>query len=516
MQTIRRNPTRAGSPAFDTRWCMESLSMVPRHRSEYKRSSSLCCCSMLPLSSPLLWIIVISLLQVAGSAVASEESSTTACALISKAVSNKSAVFFPGSSEYGADILHFAVSAEQNSTCSVEPGSTTDVAKITEILALTRTPFAIKGGGHNLNPGFSSTPGVQLSMTRFNQITFHAESQTVDIGSGLIWDDVYAALEPYNVSVVGGRATGVGVAGLLLGGGYSYQTNQYGLAVDNIAAIELVLPSGEVKTVDETDEDLFFALRGGGNNFGIVTKFTLKTHPQTAVWGGSLTYDGSQDDAVTAALLNYTTNNTDPRTGLQCTYATAAGQNIAMVNLYYNEPTPPPGIFDAFLAIPALSSDISTRSLLFPYSQCEYECHSWCSRTLQHHITHGGHSCSHHCYAERNNFLQQFLASDTLELNGYVVEPFIPDQNIHPMNIYYAWLDSSFDEVMLRTSQASASHLKQVAAANGILGSAMYPNYALFGTPLEDLYGQNLARLQEIKRSVDPFNVMGLTGGFKL
>ncbi|KAJ6519121.1 FAD dependent oxidoreductase, partial [Mycena sanguinolenta] len=486
---------------------------------------------MLPVSAPLLWITVVGLLR-AESAVASEESATTACTLIAKAVSRKSAVFFPGSSEYVADILHFAVSAEQNSTCSVEPGSATDVAKTVKILALTRTPFAIKGGGHNLNPGFSSTSGVQLSMTRFNEITFHAESQTVDIGSGLIWDDVYAALEPYNVSVVGGRATGVGVAGLLLGGGYSYKTNQYGLAVDGITAIELVLPSGEVKTVDETDEDLFFALRGGGNNFGIVTKFTLKTHTQTAVWGGSITYDGSQDDAVTAALLNYTTNNTDPLTGLQCTYATAAGQNIVMVNLFYNQPTPPPGIFDAFLAIPALSSDISGRTYYSLILSAGTNITAGV-RGLYNTISHTAVTAAlTNAMRNETTFYSSLLATDTLELNGYVIEPFLPSayligktptayppdrsQNIHPMNIYYAWMNSSFDEVMLRTSQASASHLKQVTAANGILGSAMYPNYALFGTPVEDLYGQNFARLQEIKRSVDPFDVMGLAGGFKL
>jgi hypothetical protein len=129
-------------------------------------------------------------------------------------------------------------------------------------------------------------------------------------------------------------------------------------------------------------------------------------------------------------------------------------------------------------------------------------------------------------------FFSNLLQSDTLVLNGYVVEPFLPEayhrghtptayppdrsQNIHPMNIYYAWTDANSDGVMLETSRASAAHLKDVAAAHGILGSAMYPNYALFGTPVESLYGKNTERLRNIKRRVDPFNVMGLTGGFKL
>lgn len=77
----------------------------------------------------------------------------------------------------------------------------------------------MKGGGHTSNPGFSSTPGVQIAMSRFSNVTYDAASQTATIGAGLIWDTVYAALEPHGVNVVGGRVTGVGVAGFTLGGG---------------------------------------------------------------------------------------------------------------------------------------------------------------------------------------------------------------------------------------------------------------------------------------------------------
>ncbi|KAJ7155533.1 FAD dependent oxidoreductase [Mycena crocata] len=496
--------------------------------------------------SAIVWIALSGLLQPADAALASVTSK--ACVLITSSVSPKSAVFYPGDPEYILDNVHFALSAEQNSTCSVEPGTASDVGTIVKVLAMTRTPFAVKGGGHDLNPGFSSTSGIQLSMTRFDDIVFHADSETVDVGSGLVWDQVYAALEPYNVSVVGGRATGVGVAGLLLGGGYSYKTNQYGLAVDGITAIELVLPSGEVKIVTHTsDEDLFFALRGGGNNFvgalsrifsvltaaqGIVTKFTLKTHPQTPVWGGSITYDSAQGDAVTTALLNYTERNTDPQTGLQCTYASFSGQGIVMVNLFYDHPTPPAGIFDAFLSIPAVATDIGTRSYLSLVQSANTDLTAG-MRGLYNTVSHTAVTPSL-TTAMRNetNFYSTLLRSDTLVLNGYVVEPFLPiayhrgktetayppdrSQNIHPMNIYYAWTDSTFDSVMLEASRASAHRLKDVAAAEGILGSALYPNYALFGTPVGKLFGRNTARLRNIQRRVDPSGVMGLVGGFKL
>lgn len=77
----------------------------------------------------------------------------------------------------------------------------------------------VKGGGHASNPGFSSTEGVQIAMYRFSEVKYNPDNQTAEVGSGLIWDEVYTALEPYAVNVVGGRVTGVGMAGFTLGGG---------------------------------------------------------------------------------------------------------------------------------------------------------------------------------------------------------------------------------------------------------------------------------------------------------
>ena len=77
----------------------------------------------------------------------------------------------------------------------------------------------MKGGGHSTNPGFSSTPGVEIALSRFNSTKFNAYDGTVEVGPGLTWDQVYETLGPTGVTVVGGRIPGVGVAGLTLGGG---------------------------------------------------------------------------------------------------------------------------------------------------------------------------------------------------------------------------------------------------------------------------------------------------------
>lgn len=83
----------------------------------------------------------------------------------------------------------------------------------------TKRVLQVKSGGHATNPGFSSTPGVQIALARFNQVVYNATASTATIGAGLLWDDVYAALEPHGVNVLGGRTSGVGVGGFTLGGG---------------------------------------------------------------------------------------------------------------------------------------------------------------------------------------------------------------------------------------------------------------------------------------------------------
>ena len=87
-----------------------------------------------------------------------------------------------------------------------------------KVIGSTKTPFAVKGGGHATNQGFSSTTGVQIAMSRFKDIKLSDDEKTVDVGAGNIWDEVYLALNGTGVNAPGGRVPGVGVPGFTLGG----------------------------------------------------------------------------------------------------------------------------------------------------------------------------------------------------------------------------------------------------------------------------------------------------------
>ncbi|KAH7920768.1 FAD-binding domain-containing protein [Leucogyrophana mollusca] len=493
---------------------------------------------MIPTYLPLTAIAILSSLASHVSATDIEQRDLTlfsgTCVQIAAAVSSASHVYYPGSLHYAKDVSHWASSSSQVAACSFEPGTAADVGIALQILGTNRTPFAVKGGGHASNPGFSSTTGVQIAMYRFSDVDYDAAAQTATIGAGLIWDDVYAALEPYDVNVVGGRVTGVGVAGFTLGGGYSWLTNQYGLTIDTVTAFELVLPSGTVTTVTEaSDPNLFFGLRGGFNNFGIVTRFTLQTFPQGQVWGGLITITGNNIPAVNAATANFAANNTDPKAAIITTYNFLLGEPGVSQLIFYDGPTPPSGIFDDFLAIPYLTKDVSTRSfsslvtaspsnatagmrgIFNTVSVLEYPIaliDAIVNETIYYGTTLG-------------------LATGTFI--SYDIEPFLPTlfdhssipsayppsrtQGLLPLNIYYAWLLPTSDTIFQDAIRTSAAYLKSVAIAEGqdIADAAVYGNYAIYDTPLADIYGANVPTLETLQATVDPTNVMGLAGGFK-
>ncbi|KAK2459516.1 hypothetical protein APHAL10511_008458 [Amanita phalloides] len=457
------------------------------------------------------------------------------CADIAHRISSASQVFYPGDAGYAKDITNWSTVNVQNATCSVEPGTAEDVSSIIVILGKSRTPFGIKGGGHSPNRGFTSTPGVLIAMSRFSKVSYDAEHKTAEIGAGLIWDEVYEALEPHGVSVVGGRVSGVGVAGLVLGGGYSWHTNQRGLALDTVVAYELIRPDGNIVQVDDKSyPDLFFGLKGGFNNFGIVTKFTMKAFPQTQVWGGVVIYAEESIPQIKAAVTRFVNKVTDPKASMITAFNAIPGEVLVAQLMFYDAPTPPAGVFDAFMKIPSITADVSTRSLLSLIQS----------------------SPANSSYGERNAFhttpIQRYspvvidaivnetmfwgtkLADKTATVITYAIEPFLadilsfnsvtsayPPQRIYglsPFDISFSWISAAYDDNFKMAGELSARQLRKVVLADGQAGArkgALYPNYAPVGTSLKAMYGSNVPRLQELKCTYDPHNVMGLAGGFK-
>ncbi|THU83468.1 FAD-binding domain-containing protein [Dendrothele bispora CBS 962.96] len=460
------------------------------------------------------------------------------CHQIQGAISNASAVYWLGSTLYNKGVEHYMTSSEQDSACVVEPGTAEDVGAVLKIVGSNRTPFAVKGGGHTGNPGYSSTEGIQIAMFRFSEVTYDESAQTATIGTGLIWDNVYEALAPHNVNVVGGRVTGVGVGGFTLGGGYSWLTNQYGLTVDTLTSFELVKTDGTIVTVtDSSDADLFWALKGGLNNYGIVTRFTLKTFPQGQVWGGLITYTASHLEDVAAAVAKFSANVTDPKAAIITASNFLLTQPGVSQLLFYDGPTPPDGIFNDFLDIPHFTEDVDTRDFISLVQASPANLTAG-QRSVGIFATVPVPTLSANVINAMFNetvFWGHKLQLDSGTFISYDIEHFLPSILTHntspsawpptrdtayiPQFIYYAWLFEFEDEKFydaIRQSSAQIANVAKQEGQKGVDDAPPYPNYAIFDTPVELIYGDSLPRMRSIKATVDPDNVMGLAGGIKI
>ncbi|KAF9505649.1 hypothetical protein BS47DRAFT_517616 [Hydnum rufescens UP504] len=152
------------------------------------------------------------------------------------------------------------------------------------------------------------------------------------------------------------------MSGVTLGGGYSYLSNRHGLVTDNIVAFELVLPNGDITTVTaESDPELSWALKGGYNNFGIITHYVFKTHSLGDVWGGGLIYTQPNIDLVVSAVADFQASNTNVDATVVAVY-TRVPAPVLSVTLFYNGSTRPPNIFDKFFDIPRAQEDVKTRT----------------------------------------------------------------------------------------------------------------------------------------------------------
>ncbi|MGY1722175.1 FAD-binding oxidoreductase [Blastococcus sp. SYSU DS0533] len=209
------------------------------------------------------------------------------------------AVHLPGDPSYDEARMAWNLAVDQRPAAVCYPGSAAEVAEVVRAVAAAGLRVAPQGTGHNAGPLGDLSGTVLLRTAGMRQVHVDRARERVTVGAGCLWIDVVGAAAEHGLTVLHGSSPDVGVVGYSLGGGIGWYARSLGLQTNAITAAELVTADGEIRRVDaEHDAALFWALRGGGANAGIVTELEFRAFPFTEAYAGMLVWDVARAEAV--------------------------------------------------------------------------------------------------------------------------------------------------------------------------------------------------------------------------
>ncbi|KAF2710660.1 FAD linked oxidase-like protein [Pleomassaria siparia CBS 279.74] len=423
-------------------------------------------------------------------------------------------------------------------TCILLPHNKNDVSLALQTIRFLKIQFAIRSGGHSPNPGWSSInkPGVLLDLQKLDEISVSEDKKVVSLGPGGRWGKVYEALDPHGLSVIGGRIPQVGVAGVILGGGFFHFSGEYGLAADNVKNFEVVLADGSIVIANaEENTDLFWALKGGGSNFGIVTKFDIFTIPVHDIWYQVSIYTADQANACIDAFTEW---QLEGSSDLKSTVAMIIGLDTITVGLLYSTTTASPNVFEPFnkltpavVAVPAtngtvhsftqiLASTSSTDPMRHDYrgissgvdAQLYKDVYAtWKEKATAVHASTG---------ANMTFVLQPIPAGLTQASKAKGGNPLgIPEKTHQWWTTLVDWADAKDDETVRSAPIATTDAWRQLSQERGLEVPYIFMNDASRDqNPIASYGQQNVQRLKTIASEYDPEQVFQKlqNGGFLL
>ena len=222
----------------------------------------------------------------------------------------------PGDETYDATRKVYNAMIDRHPALIARCADVADVITAVNFARQNNLLVSIRGGGHNAGGLGVCDDGLVIDLSRIRYTHVDPVARTVRVGGGSTWGDVDHATHAFSLAVPSGIISTTGVGGLTLGGGLGYLARKYGLAIDNLIAADVVLADGRLVTANETQNaDLFWALRGGGGNFGVVTSFLFKANPVHTVYGGPMLWEMDQAAEVMKWYREFITQAPDDLNG---------------------------------------------------------------------------------------------------------------------------------------------------------------------------------------------------------
>jgi UDP-N-acetylenolpyruvoylglucosamine reductase len=229
----------------------------------------------------------------------------------------RGSVLTPGDDGWDEARTPWNLAVDQHPAVIAVPANSADVQAVVRFATANGLRIAPQGTGHGAAALGDLSDAVLVRMTELRDVEIDAEARQARAGAGAVWEDVVNPAAGHGLVALHGSSPDVGVAGYTLGGGVGWLARKHGLAANSVTAIEVVTADGEFHRVDHTHErDLFFALRGGGGNFGIVTALEFTLFPLEQVFAGWMIWPWEQSERVLSAWRDWTETTPDEITSV--------------------------------------------------------------------------------------------------------------------------------------------------------------------------------------------------------
>ncbi|KAF4633959.1 hypothetical protein G7Y89_g4157 [Cudoniella acicularis] len=445
-----------------------------------------------------------------------------------------STVYTPGDEGYAASIVRWSDAFEKKAAIVVYVRSPEDVATTLKYCQDNKINFVVSGGKHSVGGTSSIEGGLVIDLAKMRDVTVNEADKTVDVGGGCVWKDVDEAAGKYDLAAVGGTINHTGVGGLTCGGGYGWLTGRYGLTIDNLVRAEVVLANGSiVEASDNNNQDLFWAIRGAGQCFGVITKFTFQCHEQKdPIWSGQMVFKADEhlDAVVNFANSLMAGKNPDAAMLMGITAPPFVRGPAIVVTAFYNGPkNAGEAIFEPLLRLGPIKNTCDER----PYDTM--------NGIMNHAVEYGGRKISKGAsfvLPLRPTFVRELVEEltflhDEVPVTKRSILLFEFYNNVEVVKVPTSamsfanrgwhqnalmgpnWSDPKDDEKCKRwlahMSTQFRNELDRIGIENGNLAEMQtigeYGNYDGTGVAPQEMFGPNYARLTELKAKFDPENM---------
>ena len=212
-------------------------------------------------------------------------------------------VISPEDSGYDKARLVHNGTVDKRPSIIAQCSNTADIADTIAFARENSLEVSVRGGGHSIAGLSVCDDGLMIDLSTMKGVHVDKRSRRVRAQGGVLWREYNRAAHAYGLATTGGTISTTGVAGLTLGGGFGWLMSKYGMSVDNLMSVEIVTADGQIRTASMEDEpDLFWAVRGAGANFGVVSSFEFAAHPLSSVYGGLVAFSLSDASKVFATF----------------------------------------------------------------------------------------------------------------------------------------------------------------------------------------------------------------------